>query len=495
MIGIRQALVWVTAANYYGLIVRFALLAAVSRLLTPEEVGVSVIGTGSVAIAFSLREFVTSDFLIQRKELAREDVRTVFTLLFGFTGLIAGAILALSPWIARYYAEPGLSDFLYVSAAAGLLEMVPLPITALLRREMAFNLLPLIDAAGVTTGAIVTLVLAALGFSYMSVAWAWLCSAAAATALVLCLRPHLWVFRPSLRSWRAVLSFGSCNGLTVLLLRVYDALPQLVLGRILPLSAVGLYNRAGAICGVGERLILSQISSVALPAFAAKAREGREVRQAYLRAISYITVLHWPAQVVLALLAHPIVMIMVGRQWTSIVPLVQIMCLSGLFWSPGALTHQVLVALGGYRHSLIANLVARPLSALVLCAASLLGLTALAASQFLTWPFQMYVALHFIRRHVPYTWGELATVVWKSTLVTACSALGPAVAMALAGFRSDLPIGAALAAALLSALCWAVGLRVAGHPFLLEIQNLVRAMERSSPMQQLMGSRLRLRNR
>jgi O-antigen/teichoic acid export membrane protein len=495
MTGIRSALAFVTTANYFGLAVRFALLAMVSRLITPEEMGVSVVGLGATAIAFSLRDFATFDFIIQRRDLASEDVRTVFTILFGITAIVACVILTLAPAIARYYRQDGLTEFLHVMAVAGILEVLPLPITALLRRDMAFGILSMMDAAGVAVGAAATLGLAALGFSYMSFAWAWLCSSATTLALALYFRPQLWVYRPSLSSWRAALSFGGCNGLTSMLQRVSETLPQLVLGRVLPLSAVGLYNRASAICGIGERLILSQISAVTLPAFAARARSGQGVKEAYLRSISYITVLHWPTQVTLAILAHPVVIFILGHQWADTVPLVQIMCLSSLFWSTGTLTHQVLVALGAYKENLLASFVARPIATIVLCGASLLGLTALAVSQFLTWPFQMFVVLCFLRRFVSLRWSELARTVGESIFVVICTAIGPALAMTLAGFHSDVGPGAILLASLLSLAGWAAGIWLCRHPFLLEIKSLLVMSERHSVRQQLLGIGLRFRGR
>jgi O-antigen/teichoic acid export membrane protein len=494
MIGVRRALLLVTAERYFGMIVQFALVAAVSRLLTPGEIGVCAIGLGIIGIAFSLRDFATSDFLIQSGAVTREDVRTSFTLLVGLTGGITVVMLALAPWIAAYYGEVGLSRFLYLIATAGLLEVVRLPITALLQRDMAFGTLAMINMASAALGAAVTLTLATLGFSYMSFAWAGLCAAATATILSLYFRPHLWIFRPSLSSWRAALTFGSCYGSTGLLYKVYEALPQLVLGRILPISAVGLYNRANVIYGIPERFLLSQVSSVAFPAFAARIREGHSIKQPYLQAISYLTGVHWPALIVLAMLAHPIVVFVLGGQWINIVPLVQIMCGAGLFWSPVILTHQLLISFGA-KHNLIPSLIARPIAALILCVAAFFGLTALAASQLLTTPFQLYVALQFIRRHVPFQWGELVATVRKSALVTACTAAGPAAVIVFAGFRADLSTGAALAAGLLSAFCWTGGLWLTQHPLLLEIQKVFGAIERSSLGRQLVGVGWRPHNR
>jgi O-antigen/teichoic acid export membrane protein len=479
MIGVKRALLLVTVERYFGMVVQFALIAAVSRLLTPGEIGVCAIGMGIIGIAFSLRDFATSDFLIQRKTVTREDVRTSFTLLLGLTGLITAVMFVLAPWIAGYYGETGLSCFLYLIAATGLLEVVRLPITALLQRDMAFGTLAMINMASVALSAAVTLTLAMLGFSYMSFAWAGLCAAATATVLSLYFRPYLWIFRPLLSSWRAALTFGSCYGSTGLLYKIYDSFPQLVLGRIVPISAVGLYNRANVIYGIPERFLLSQVSSVAFPAFAARMREGHSVKQPYLQAISYLTGVHWPALIIVALLAHPIVAFVLGEQWISTVPLVQIMCGAGLFWSPVILTHQLLIAFGA-KHNLVPSLIARPTAALVLCGASFFGLTALAASQLLTTPFQLYVALRFIRLHVPFRWGELVAAAWRSALITACTAAGPTAVIVLAGFRANLSIGAALVAGLLSACCWAGGLWLTSHPLLHEIEKVFCATGISS---------------
>jgi O-antigen/teichoic acid export membrane protein len=91
--------------QYLRLAISFALIASVSRLLTPIEIGVAVIGTGVMAIALGLREFATSDFLIQRQEVLRDDIRTSFTVLFLLTAGITAAMFVLAPWFGTFYGE------------------------------------------------------------------------------------------------------------------------------------------------------------------------------------------------------------------------------------------------------------------------------------------------------------------------------------------------------------------------------------------------------
>jgi O-antigen/teichoic acid export membrane protein len=208
MAQVRRASLLASFEQYCRLAVSFLLIAAVSRLLTPAEIGVSALGTAVVSMAVALLEFAASGYLIQRRELRAEHVGTSFTVVLGLTGMIVAGMLALSQILADFYGEPRLVGFLEVSAAALVIEAFAVPINALLRRDMAFGALAVINIATTIVAAVTTLVLALLGFSYMSIAWASFASAAVTTGLSIAVRPDLTVFRPSLKAWREVLSFG-----------------------------------------------------------------------------------------------------------------------------------------------------------------------------------------------------------------------------------------------------------------------------------------------
>ena len=125
---VRRALAIAAAAQYLRIAVRLASMAVVVRLLTPTEVGVAVIGTAIMTIALGLREFASSEFLIQRHEIGRDDIRTSFTLVFTTTALMTVATFVLAPWVGGLYGEEKLASFLRITAVAGLIEAVSLPI-------------------------------------------------------------------------------------------------------------------------------------------------------------------------------------------------------------------------------------------------------------------------------------------------------------------------------------------------------------------------------
>ena len=118
--------------------------------------------------------------------------------MFLLTALIGFAMFVLAPWFGTFYGEEQLAHFLRLAAVAGLIEATSLPITGLLRRDLAFGTLALINTASAVITAVTTIALALAGFSYMSVAWATVAGAATTTVLSFYFRPDCPSFaRPS----------------------------------------------------------------------------------------------------------------------------------------------------------------------------------------------------------------------------------------------------------------------------------------------------------
>jgi len=473
---VRRALAMATSEQYLRLAINFASIAAISRLLTPTEIGVSVIGTGIMAIVLGVREFATSDFLIQRQKVVLDDVRASFTVLMLLTALMMLMVFALAPWSGTFYGEEKLAQFLRISAVAGLIEALSLPIRGLLRRDMAFGAIALINAVSAAVTAVVTIALALAGLSYMSVAWATVAAAATTTLLSFHCRPDLSILRPTFRSWGSVLTFGGYNGASYVINRIYVSMPQLVLGHMLPHSAVGLYNRACVVSDIPDKIVLTSVLSIAFPALAAQVRKGGGLKEPYLRALGYITVFYWPALVLLVPLAYPVVRLLLGEQWLNVIPLLQVLAVAGLAWFPAILTSPVLLAVGANRDRVKADFVGRSVSAVVLCSAAYFGIMAMAASKLVTLPFQMVVSLWYVRRHIAFRWSEVCGAIWKSAVVTASSTAGPALVVALSDSGFDLSIAATAVAVILAVAGWLAGVLMTQHPILLELRNAVDAI-------------------
>lgn len=473
MSRIRRAFLMSSLEQYLALVVNLGMVAVLARLLTPAEIGIAVVGMGISAVVFSLREFASPEFLIKNRELDRGDVGTALTILMALTLALAAGLYAAAEPLGRFYGEPGLQRFLIVALMAACIESSALPAITLLRRQMSFGTLARIRTAASVIVALTTIGLAWAGFSYMSYAWGMLAGAAVAAILARGAAHAPQALRPSVRSWRALFSFGCYRGATTVIEKAYETLPQMVLGHIMPMSAVGYYNRANAICGIPDRLLLSPIFAVAFPALAAHMREGEDVKQAYLRLLSFISVVYWPALTVLALTADAVVHVILGRNWEEVIPLVRILALAALFWFPVIPTNPMLLAMGRNRDAFLASLSARSAAAVILCSASVYGLTAMAASQFVALPIQMAVALHYARKYVLFTWRELADAICPSAFVTLCATAGPLVVTLIDGRLEYTAVEFGLAT-LSAGAGWFAGLHLAHHPLLTELLTPLR---------------------
>ncbi len=475
MVRIRRAVLFTLAERYTNLVVNFLLITIVSRLLSPAEIGISIVGATIVGIIEIVRD-IPSPYLVQERELSRDDVATAFTCML-LMSLAFGAILfASSGLIGRIYGDDSLIPYCRVLAIGLLPGSFERPIIALMRRNMAFDQLAVINVSGAVVNMIVTVVLAFAGFSFMSFAWATLASSGTVAILAFAFQRDLRIFRLCLSKWRRALALGAYSGAWGITYQFPEFTSYLLLGQFLRIEAVGLYNRARIVNDLPGRVLLSGLAPVAFPALAAEARAGRSLIEPYLLALAIVSALYWPAFVMLAVLAKPIVMILLGKQWVGIVPLVQIIAIANLFSVSRPLTQPILTALGAVRELWLSAVIVLPVGLILTSVGASFGLEALAWSLVLRAPIDAGVELLFIRRHARWTWGEFFAALQKSAVVAMCTAALPAV---LLHTGAEFTTAVSLAVAVPTAMAgWVAGLYLTAHPLANELTLVAAAVRR-----------------
>jgi O-antigen/teichoic acid export membrane protein len=469
MTGVRRAFLWASFGRYLVMAINLVSTLVIARLLAPGEYGISVLGSAVFAVAEAVRAIGGGAYLIQQRELAAENIRTSFTVSLIVTVLLATMLFLLAGPLTRYFDTPDLARYLQVSTFAYLTGPFIYSISALMSRQMAFGAIALISVLTASVNAVTSICLAALGFSYMSFAWASAISAAAGMVLFLRCWKDWSIFRPILREWRSVIAFGAYDGATAVLSQIGEALPYLILGRILNAEAVGLVQRAVLLSLFPERVILAGVGAVALPAFSQQIRDGRSFKNDYLRAIELITAAQWAALLFLVLLADPIVAMLLGPQWRGVAPLVQILGTALLFSFPVSLHYPTMVAVGAIRYMPPVVAVQALVSITVLSFAAHDGLRAAALSMLLIVPFNGLFSLLLVRHFLGFRWLEFAGATWKSAVSAVLGAAGPATVIFATGRHADHSIGAVMLMATLFVVGWIGGLWLTHHPLLDEL--------------------------
>jgi hypothetical protein len=223
-------------------------------------------------------------------------------------------------------------------------------------------------------------------------------------------------------------------------------------------------DRRGTIRDLPQKTLLGGLDNLVLPALSLSMRNGHALKTSYLRALTYVTAVHWPSLIMLVLLAHPVVTILLGPKWLEVVPLAQIISGAMILNFSFHLTSSTLIAAGAVHRVLLLYAV------IVVSIAAAHSLLAVAWSMFIIMLAEVLLSLFLVRRSIPFTARELGLALKPSVVATAGAVSGPLLLAAVFGF--EVPPVALPAAAALSAVGWFAGLRAAGHPLHDEILSL-----------------------
>ncbi|NDP41119.1 MAG: lipopolysaccharide biosynthesis protein [Aromatoleum sp.] len=349
MSKIRRALALSFLQNYATTLIQFVASLIVARLLTPAEFGTFSVAMVLVAVAQVLRDFGVADYIAQERDLTVDKIRTASALAM-VTGFGLAAVLLLVAWPASiFYREAGVAKVMSVLAISFMLIPFGTVTMAWVRRNLDFGKILVVRLASAIVGSSTTVMLAFAGFSYMSMAWGLLAGSIVTILLALRYRPRDWPWRPSLRHMREVFRFGAWSSGTAIVIEVARGVPDLIIGRVISLVAVGFYGRANTILDIVYRVFTSAVYTVAAPYFAEKNRAGGDLRQGFCNTVRYLTALVWPALAAVGILAPELIALLYGSQWLPSVDLVRIIVLGNMLYVPYLLWSTFYTGLGRLR--------------------------------------------------------------------------------------------------------------------------------------------------
>lgn len=457
--------------RYAAMMISLAVFAATGRILGPAEVGMAVLGLTAYALIEVIRDVPTA-YLVQQPETSAPAVRSAFTVMASISVLAALMLFLAAPGLAHVIGNDDMYPFFRIIAVALLLGPFERPLVALMRRDLAFDKVALVNIASGGCNAIVVVGLALAGFEEVSFAWALLAGNLAAVAVAWALSPYRRLLGIAISEWRKVLLIGGSSGLWGLIWRYTDSLPQIAFGALSQPAAAGTYSRAQTIVELPGKLLFVVVSQVALPALAAQRRDGRELKGAVLDSLAVISALQWPAFLLVACLAHPLILLLLGPRWLDVVPLVQVLAIARLFAPLELMVYPLLLAARQTGRLLLSAAIPACVYTPVIFVLASYGGFATACAYLVLIPVNTLVGYLMIRRELGVRATEVLGALSPSVLVTAGSAIGPLAILAAHGFRFDLPIGTACAVTVTAAIGWAAAIVASGHRLSPELRHI-----------------------
>ena len=270
--------------------------------------------------------------------------------LFYLLGLLSLGIVALlivlADRIAGVFSEPRVAGYLIGATPAVLfLGFSGVPV-ACLRRKLEFRALAVRATVGVLAGGVVGISMATMDFG----AWSLIAQRVTQASVISALAwiAHPW--RPGLRAGRRhfhdVLTFST----TMVGLRASEVVsrnvPTVAIGWYLGPLALGQFTLAWRLVEILSLLLTTPIRYVAQPAFAHLHRRRQHAGELLHTVMKLSSLVTFVSFLGVAAVSGPAIQYIFGDAWLPAVPVLQILCLLGIYLSIESMQQAFCIALG-----------------------------------------------------------------------------------------------------------------------------------------------------
>lgn len=326
--------------------IQFIVQIILARLLSPEEYGIIAIVMVFILLA---NVFVESGFntaLIQKKDADEVDFSSVLYLSLGVATILYVVIFFTAPFIASFYDQTILIQVLRVLSITIFIGAFNSIQNAYVARNMLFKKLFTSSLGSVTISGVVGIIAAYSGLGVWALVLQQLTSQLAVAVILwftVKWRPHI-IF--STTRVKSLFSYGSKLLAAGLLDTLYSNLRTLIIGRMYTPSMLGYYNRGQQFPQLIVSNINGSIQSVMLPALSAHQDDRKRVKEMMRRAVVSSSFLIFPMMVGMAVVAEPLVKIVLTEKWLPAVPFLQIACFTFALWPIHTANLQAINAMG-----------------------------------------------------------------------------------------------------------------------------------------------------
>jgi O-antigen/teichoic acid export membrane protein len=329
--GIR----WTGIGQIIEQISYFIVNAILARLLSPNDFGLISMIMVFIGFAQIFSEFGLGDAIIQKKDLKQEHLNSVFIANIVVGIFITFIIILIAPLIATFYNERSLKLLIIVISINLILESIKIVQYALFQKKMDFKRLIQIEIISGIASGFISICMALGGMGVWSLVYRLLMQTAFSTIM-------LWIFS----EWRPVLCWSrisfnellgfSSNLFGFKLVNYWSRnIDNLLVGKFLSSSALGIYSRAYSLMMLPISQISSVVYRVMFPALSKIQNDIKHVKEVYLHSTRLIALVTFPLMVGLFIVSKPFIITIYTEKWSEVIPILQIFCFTGLVQSIG----------------------------------------------------------------------------------------------------------------------------------------------------------------
>lgn len=336
---VRSAVIWRSGTQILGQVIAWASTFLVIRILSPADYGLFAMTQVILVLLNMMNGYGLASAVIQKAEIDDRAVRQLFGMLILLNAGLALAQFLAAPLAAAYFRHPQVGELLRVQAALYMTTpFIALPY-ALLSRRMEFKRQSAVNLMSAVLGAIAAFAGAVGGLGVWTLVLApavmWTTRAAGM------MWAAQWWRMPSFdfRGAGGIARYGGLMAAGQMFWFVQSQADVFIAGRTLPAYELGIYTTSLFLAQIFVSKFVPPLNEVAFSAYARIQDDGASMAAAFLTSVRTIFLAAMPFYLGLAVVADPLVSVVLGEKWLDTGPIVALLALAMPF-----MTLQVLFA-------------------------------------------------------------------------------------------------------------------------------------------------------
>ena len=349
---------WSYFSVFSTAVLQLAASATITRFLQPSDYGLAAVAMLCYSMTGYFTQLGVARAIMQKPKLSAGNIQAAFTLALA-TGL-AGFILlaALSPLLARYFEQPRLPPIIIAFGLNLIFQSLTGVSGGLLRREFRVKELSICDTLGYLLSTFgVGLPMAMKGFGVWALVGSNVSQPFIVMVLYFIVRPHPVLLSFKREDYAHITGFSGKASMTTAVEALGGSLDTIVMGRLVSPASLGLYNRSLTLSTQPGYNVSMGLSRVFYPRLSRAAEQGlssclRILKDSDRQLMSVVI----PFCMAAAVAAPVIIPVIFGKQWTSAIPVYQVLCLVALLDASTHLTAIQLEVLSLFRNKFYVQL-------------------------------------------------------------------------------------------------------------------------------------------
>ncbi|KRA84442.1 lipopolysaccharide biosynthesis protein [Altererythrobacter sp. Root672] len=345
---------WMGASRLAVNALGFLSTVVLARILTPDDFGLVALAMAMILLMSAITDTSLASALVQHEDPGEDHCNTILTMGV-IRGVIAAGLFALAANpLADLFREPRLVDVMYVLSITLVLSGFANPRSILLTKDLIFWQQFMLQVSKKLTQLLIAVGLALIYRSY----WAMILGTVIGQAVSVVVSYSVLPYRPrpGLKHARELLGFSVWLTLGSIVRTANWRIDHLLIGGFLGRPALGYYSMGSNLAAMPTQEVTTPLFSALFPAFTRVTDSTERLVRNYRRAQSTVTCAVLPLGVGAALIADPLIPLLLGEKWRPAVFVVQMLSAVFALQTIGSLAQPLAMATGRTRMLFVRDL-------------------------------------------------------------------------------------------------------------------------------------------